>query len=246
MTGDLSAAPGGIDIRAVGSVAEAAAVARVLSEVWGGHGAGISADLLRALAHAGEYVVGLYDGERMIGASVGFFGPPASRTLHSHITGILPGYQARGLGRAIKQHQRDWALARGVDRLTWTFDPLIARNAHFNLTVLGARVTEYLVDQYGPIDDEINHGDESDRLLASWELTAPRSGQPTGVVAAVPIPRDVEAVRRESAAEAKAWRRRVRDRFLELLAEGLVVGGFDDEAGYLFVRPTGSGSATPI
>jgi predicted GNAT superfamily acetyltransferase len=76
----------------------------------------------------------------MIGASVGFFAAPDDRSLHSHITGIVGDHRGRGLGRLLKQHQREWALARGVHRITWTFDPLVARNASFNLRVLGARV----------------------------------------------------------------------------------------------------------
>lgn len=237
MSDTFSHAPAGIEIRPLDTVEEIAEASRVLAEVWGSAASGMPADLLRALAHSGNYVVGLYDGERLIGASAGFFGPPASRTMHSHITGVLPGYQARGLGRALKQHQREWAFARDVGHITWTFDPLIARNAHFNLLILGARVTDYLVDHYGRLEDDLNRGDESDRLMVSWALAAPRADNPLDVVASVPIPRDIETLRLESPEDAAAWRVRVRDRFLELLADGLVVGGFRDEAGYLFVRP---------
>ena len=81
--------------------------------------------------------------------------------------------QARGIGRALKAHQREWAFAREVGTITWTFDPLIARNAHFNLAVLGARVTDYLVDHYGDMGDAINSGDESDRLHVAWHLASP-------------------------------------------------------------------------
>ncbi len=148
------------------------------------------ANILRALEHAGDYVVGLYDGDAMIGASAAFFGPPAARTMHSHITGIVDGYQGRGLGRQLKTHQRDWALERGVGHITWTFDPLIPRNAHFNLAVLGTRVTDYLVNQYGEMDDEVNRGDESDRLLVSWALAEPPAPHPTDaeIAAVVPCP----------------------------------------------------------
>ncbi|HKT56385.1 MAG TPA: GNAT family N-acetyltransferase [Microbacterium sp.] len=225
-----------LDIRALDTVASVFAASDVLSAVWGGDRTGMPANLLRALAHAGSYAFGAYDGDRMVGASVAFFGPPADRTLHSHITGLLPEYRGGGRGRALKLHQRAWALERGVDRITWTFDPLVARNAHFNLRVLGARVTEYLVDHYGPMDDGVNRGDESDRLLVSWDLRAPRA-EPGEVVASVAVPHDIEAVRLASAQDAAAWRHRVRDGMLDRLADGLVVGGFDDERGYLFVRP---------
>ena len=236
MSDTFSHAPAGIEIRPLDTVEEIAEASRVLAEVWGSAASGMPADLLRALAHSGNYVVGLYDGERLIGASAGFFGPPASRTMHSHITGVLPGYQARGLGRALKQHQREWAFARDVGHITWTFDPLVARNAHFNLSVLGARVAEYLVDQYGAMDDELNRGDESDRLMATWALAAPSSApREQDVVTSVEVPADIESLRRDDPASALDWRYRVRDAFLGLLEDGLVVIGFD-ERGYLFGR----------
>lgn len=231
-------APEGIDIRALASVEEVFAASAVLSEVWGGDPAGMPPNLLRALAHSGNYAVGLFDGERMIGASVAFFGEPAARSMHSHVTGVLAAYRSLGLGRVLKQHQREWALARGVGRVTWTFDPLVSRNAHFNLRVLGARVTEYLVDHYGRMDDGVNRGDETDRLLVSWAVAAPPVPTPPDelVVATVAIPRDIEALRHESPTDAATWRVQVRDAFGEHLGSGLVVGGFDDERGYLFVE----------
>jgi predicted GNAT superfamily acetyltransferase len=231
--------PPGIDVRPLETVAEVFAASAVLAEVWAGDRSGMPPNLLRALAHSGNYAVGLYESDRLVGASVGFFAAPAARSMHSHITGVVPGLQSHGLGRVLKQHQREWALARGVGHITWTFDPLVARNAHFNLRVLGARVTEYLVDQYGPMDDGVNRGDESDRIMVSWALAAPPAPTPSDdeVVAAVAVPRDIEAVRRESPEDAAAWRVRVRDALVGYLADGLVVGGFDDERGYLLVRP---------
>ncbi|WP_438352192.1 GNAT family N-acetyltransferase [Microbacterium sp. CJ88] len=233
------AAPSGIEIRPLDSVAEVFAASAVLAEVWGGDRSGMPPNLLRALAHAGNYAVGLYAGEEMIGASVAFFAAPAARSMHSHITGVLPGRRSQGLGRVLKQHQREWALARDVGHISWTFDPLVARNAHFNLRVLGTRVTEYLVDHYGPMDDGVNRGDESDRIMVSWALAAPPvpTPAPERVVAAVPVPPDIETLRRDDPADAAAWRPRVREAMLGHLADGLTIGGFDDARGYLFVRP---------
>lgn len=231
--------PPGIAIRPLDTVEEVHRASTVLSEVWGGDRSGMPPNLLRALAHSGNYAMGLYDGERMVGASVAFFGAPAARSMHSHITGVLPGSQSQGLGRVLKQHQREWALARDVGHITWTFDPLVARNAHFNLTVLGTRVTEYLVNHYGAMDDGVNRGDETDRVMVSWALAAPPVPTPPAdrVVAAVPVPRDITRIRREAPTDAAAWRERVRDALLAHLAAGLVIGGFDDERGYLLVRP---------
>jgi predicted GNAT superfamily acetyltransferase len=228
-----------IDIRPLETIAQIHEAANVLREVWAGDRDAMPPNLMRALAHAGDYVVGMYEGDRMIGASIAFFAPPAARSMHSHITGVLPRLQSQGLGRLLKQHQREWAFARDVGRITWTFDPLVARNAHFNLRVLGARITEYLVDHYGPMDDGVNRGDETDRVMVSWALAAPPAPTPADerVVASVAVPHDIETMRRASPMDAAAWRTRVREEFLARLGEGLVVGGFDDERGYLFVRP---------
>lgn len=229
-------APAGIEIRPLDTVEEVFAASEVLAQVWGGDRTGMPTNLLRALAHSGNYAVGLYDGDRMIGASVAFFAEPSSRSMHSHITGVLDGYRSQGLGRVLKQHQRAWAFARDVGHITWTFDPLVARNAYFNLHVLGARATEYLVDHYGPMDDGVNQGDETDRLMISWALAAPVPPPlEADVVTAVAVPRDIEQLRRDDRAEALDWRYRVRDAFQGLLADGFRIAGFDDR-GYLFTR----------
>lgn len=229
----------GIVIRPLLTVEEVFAAADVLAEVWDGDRGGMPPNLLRALAHAGNYAVGLYDGDRMVGASVAFFSVPAARSMHSHITGLLAEYRSQGLGRVLKQHQREWALMRDVGHITWTFDPLVARNAHFNLNVLGTRVTEYLVNQYGQMDDGLNRGDESDRLMVSWALAAPPvpTPAPDRVEATVELPDNIVRLRREAPGEAKEWRYRVREEFLGLLGDGLSVGGYDgDRGGYLFIR----------
>lgn len=229
--------PAGIDIRTLESVEQIFTASEVLSEVWGGDRTGMPPNLLRALAHSGNYAVGLFDGDRMIGASAAWFAAPAERSMHSHITGILPDYRGRSLGRLLKNHQRVWALAQGVGHITWTFDPLVARNAHFNVRVLGVHITEYLIDHYGAMDDGVNRGDESDRLMASWALAAPASApREEDVVTSVPVPRDIETLRRADPTEALEWRYRVRDAFGGLLSDGFVVTGFDDERGYLFAR----------
>jgi len=225
-----------IDIRPLETIEGIHEASRLFDAVWVGDRATMPANILRALEHSGNYVVGLFDGDRMIGASAAFFGPPADRSMHSHITGVLPGYQGRGLGRQLKNHQREWALERGVGRITWTFDPLIARNAHFNLSVLGTRVTDYLVNQYGEMPDDVNRGDESDRLMVSWALAEPPAPtlEDAEIVAVVPVPDDIEALRRTDPAAAAEWRVRVRDELRGHLASGLRVGGVDGR-GYLLV-----------
>jgi predicted GNAT superfamily acetyltransferase len=148
-------------------------LAQLFSAVWQRSGEPpIGGDILRALAHSGNYVAGARQDGRIIGGLVGWLGgsPRHELHLHSHILGVLPGMDAQGLGFALKQHQRRWCLERGVMVMEWTTDPLVRRNVYFNLSKLGARATGYLVNFYGAMSDGINAGEESDRLLVRWEL----------------------------------------------------------------------------
>ena len=171
-----AAAAAGVVIRELYQPVHLLAVQRLFEQVWRpaeGDPPPVTVSLLRALAHARSYVVGAFAGTRMVGASAGFFSAPPDPALHSHITGVAPGGQHRGVGFALKVHQRAWALARGVPVIVWTFDPLVARNAWFNLAKLGALPTAYLEDFYGPMTDAINAGMASDRLLLTWTLDDP-------------------------------------------------------------------------
>jgi len=128
--------------------------------------------MMRALTKAGNSAAGAYDlasGE-LLGACTGFFGPPARAELHSHIAGVGAAGLGRSVGFALKVHQRAWCLRRDVRVIAWTYDPLIRRNAYFNMVKLGARPVEYLRNFYGTMDDAINGGTETDRMLVHWDL----------------------------------------------------------------------------
>ena len=165
-----------IRLRPLDTLAGVLAAEELFSRVWRTTGAPpLTAEVMRAVEHAGGYVVGAYDGSRLVGASCAFLGlgPDGDLRLHSHISGVLAEAQGRQVGWALKQHQRDWALERGIDVVTWTFDPLVRRNAWFNLGRLGACGVEYLVDFYGVMDDGLNAGEPTDRLFCHWQLSAP-------------------------------------------------------------------------
>lgn len=183
------------EVRALNSLDEMRRLADLFAEVWGRAGEPpINSDILRALAHSGNYVSAAFDGHRMIGGLVGWLGgdPPHELHMHSHILGVLPGVEARGLGFELKQDQRRWCLARDVRVIEWTTDPLVRRNAYFNLTKLGAEAPRYLADFYGEMRDGINVGDESDRLLIRWRLDSPQAQQ---AAAGKPRQLDVETLR---------------------------------------------------
>lgn len=132
----------------------------------------INSDILKALAHSGNYVAGARVGNRVVGGLVGWLGgsPAQGLHMHSHILGVVVDSPVRGLGFELKQHQRRWCLERGVKVVEWTTDPLVRRNAYFNLYKLGAQAHEYLVNFYGVMSDGLNAGEESDRLLITWHL----------------------------------------------------------------------------
>jgi predicted GNAT superfamily acetyltransferase len=162
-------------VRPVSSLAELTTLDHLLAGIWQEDAGGplLTTELLRALAKSGNYVAGAFDGGTLVGAAVAFFAAPGERELHSHIAGVATGAAGRHVGFALKQHQRAWALQRGIATVSWTFDPLVARNAYFNLTKLAAVPIEYLPNFYGVMHDRINGDDDSDRLLVRWDLAAP-------------------------------------------------------------------------
>jgi predicted GNAT superfamily acetyltransferase len=165
----------GIDVRELRDPAAHEAASELLARIWRADSPDqlLNARMMRALAYAGNYVVGGFRGGILIGAAVAFFGIDH---LHSHITGVDPAAQSRGAGYAIKLHQRAWALDRRIESVHWTFDPLVRRNAFFNLHKLGARAVAYLPDFYGPMTDGINAGDTtSDRLYIQWDVASPEA-----------------------------------------------------------------------
>jgi len=165
----------GVMIRQLHDLSSMQEVVDLFVDVWQTRGMDppINRDLLRALAHAGGYVAAAYVDDEVAGASVGLFA--ANGALHSHISGVRAGLQGRSLGYALKLDQRAWCLNRGIGAITWTFDPLVRRNAWFNLSKLGATCEEYLPDFYGPLLDGVNAGDSSDRLFARWDLLCART-----------------------------------------------------------------------
>jgi predicted GNAT superfamily acetyltransferase len=221
-------------IRTPDCVADLQRLASVFDEIWGTTCPVVRVELLRAVQHAGGYLSVAEQGHRFVGGSFGFLGHhDGEPVLHSHVTGVLPSVRRTGLGRALKLHQRAWAADHGLAWIVWTFDPLVRRNAWFNLSVLGARVDEYLVDFYGSIDDAVNTGDETDRLLVAWPVHDAHEDRPPNTTITVPTPEDIVELRRIDPAAAAGWRRRLRTELGDRLAAGARVVGFTRAGEYL-------------
>lgn len=239
---ERAATHSGITIRELDDMRSLTTVQRLYEKVWqtGPAGTPVTADMLRALAKSGNPVFGAHDGDNVVGAVFGFCSPPDTGNLHSHIAGVLRSAQGRSIGLALKLHQRAWALEHGMHTMTWTFDPLIRRNAVFNLVKLGAEANEYLPDFYGQMDDDVNRGDPSDRLLVRWRLDQPlpaRGQDPVAVIPdtaiRIPLPPDIEAMRLHDPVCAAAWRLELRRELGERMAVGARVLGFDRDGHYL-------------
>jgi predicted GNAT superfamily acetyltransferase len=158
-------------------LAEVEALQRI---VWPGDDLEIvPAHVLLTAAHNGGLVAGAWAGERLIGFVFGFLGfheaAMAHRLKHSsHMLGVHPDFRSAGVGYALKAFQREYVLRQGIDLITWTYDPLLARNAQLNIAKLGAMCHTYLANLYGEMRDDLNAGLPSDRFQVDWWIATPR------------------------------------------------------------------------
>jgi len=158
----------GVSLRRMTTLEDADRVLHLIHHTWGGQA--LPRETLRALEHADTGVIGATDGEDLVGFVLGFLGMSGGLHVHSHMLAVDESRQRGGVGFALKLAQRAAALDEGIDDVRWTYDPLLARNAWFNLMKLGATATEFLPDFYGEMDDLLNANDRSDRFEIRWNL----------------------------------------------------------------------------
>jgi len=244
-----------VNIREVSSIQEYDACIKLQREVFGLPDLEISPRRHLIVSHrAGGWTLGAFVDHKLIGfvhhlAAVKddyIFG-------YSHMMAVAAEYQNKGVGAQLKWAQRARALAEGRDFIKWTFEPMRARNAHFNLNRLGVVVREYAVNFYGtdystnPAEKGSVSGLDSDRLFASWELNdqrvesfSQRQDFPLGEPErAIEIPADFGALLKSDPEAAKREVLRVREEFRQALSDDLVCRAFerdDDRPRYLFFR----------
>ena len=159
---------------------EMAAVEALQRLVWPGPETDVvPKDMLLAAVHNGGLAIGAFVGDNLVGVSFGFPGfyttPDGPRLKHhSHILGVHPDWRTQGVGFALKRAQWQMVRKQGLDRITWTYDPLLSRNAHLNIARLGAVCNTYLRSEYGEMRDGLNAGLPSDRFQADWWLNTKR------------------------------------------------------------------------
>lgn len=139
--------------------------------IWGG--LSVAAEVMLVTQKAGGAVLGAFIKGRLVGFIYALLARRNEQIIHwSHMMGILPGYRSKGLGLQLKLAHRNLALSQGIKSICWTYDPLQTRNASLNLTKLGARVEEYIVDYYGRFHSSIERGLPSDRFVVNWRIAS--------------------------------------------------------------------------
>jgi len=202
-------------------------------------GTEITPNLLQAMVHSGAYLSGAFIDEKCVGAAFAFPATTNGLHLHSHMTAVLDGYRDQGIGYALKIDQWFWAKKNNYKEITWTFDPLVARNAKLNLTKLGVDISNYYPNFYGDMPDALNAGDESDRLMAGWKVIGdkpvPRSMilNPSDTDTLIKIPEDIVAIRGKDISENLKWRHKVRAEFMQVFEKSGKVVGFSANNEYV-------------
>ncbi len=221
---------------------------RLQQEIWGYADIEVLPVRLFVVAtKVGGHAFGAYDGEKMAGFCFAIPGmkPGGGYYLHSHMLGVSAEYRNAGVGRLLKLEQRKDAIARGIDLVEWTFDPLEIKNAYFNIERLGAIMRRYLPNQYGMTTSHLHGGLPTDRLVAEWWVASPRAtsiveGHPFQrplVEARVPVPADITEIRSSDPKRAREIQFRIGEEFNECFTGGLAVIGFErtPEAGVYLI-----------
>jgi len=238
-----------IAVRALAGQREFEGAVELQKQIWGFNDIElIPARLFVVATKVGGQAFGAFDSNRMIGFCLAIPGlkPGGGSYLHSHMLGVLPEYRDAGIGRLLKLQQREDALARGIELVEWTFDPLEIKNAYFNMERLGTIVRRYVRNQYGTTTSPLHGGLPTDRCVAEWWIASPRvraivngSEAPDRpeIVERLPVPADITAIKRQEPKRARQIQQELSNRFESNFSRGLAVVGVErsPEAGtYLF------------
>jgi predicted GNAT superfamily acetyltransferase len=229
-----------ISIKKLTLLKDQALAIKVFDTVWSMEiGSEITPNLLQAMVHSGSYLSGAFTDNKIVGAAFAFPATNGGLHLHSHMTAVLPEFRDKGVGYALKMDQWNWAKKKNYSHLSWTFDPLVRRNAKLNIVKLGVDISGYHPNFYGEMPDALNAGDESDRLMVSWrtDVDVPKARelityQENGDVL-IEIPQDIVAIRFKNQSESMKWRRQVREQFMAAFEKNGKVIGFSANNEYV-------------
>lgn len=234
---DLNEAHGrGIEIRALDHVHEFDQCVVLQRQVWGFDDSDlVPARMFVVARKIGGQVFGAWDSNRLVGYALALPGDRNGHLyLHSHMLAVLAEYRNAGLGRLLKLRQREDAVARGIDLMEWTFDPLESKNAYFNIERLGAITRRYVPNQYGFTSSRLQAGLPSDRLVAEWWLRSKRvehvlRGEHPGIAVQqrVEVPAEIYDWKAAGDPRAAQVQARNREALLRAFASGQVALGYE-------------------
>jgi predicted GNAT superfamily acetyltransferase len=219
------------------TIDDADAIDRVIEATWGGQH--LDHEIVRALAISGNAPWGASAGGELVGYVLGWAGVDAGGLhVHSHMLAALPDRRHKGVGFALKLAQRAQALDQGIHVVRWTFDPLVARNAWFNLGKLGAVADRFERNFYGEMTDDINAGERSDRFTVRWDLDRePGPRDWAAAAASVVVPPEYHDLRTREPDAGRRVRDEAAAAFERCLGDGMVAIAFDRErSAYLFAN----------
>jgi predicted GNAT superfamily acetyltransferase len=229
-----------VQIRKLETLTDQTLGRQIFDQTWAmDSGTEITPNLLQAMVHSGAYLSGAFIDEKCVGAALAFPATTEGLHLHSHMTAVLDKYRDKGIGYALKIDQWNWAKKNNYKEITWTFDPLVARNAKLNLIKLGVNISAYYPKFYGDMPDALNAGDESDRVMASWKVAGDQPvaksviTNPDKADTLIKIPDDIFTMRSEDMSENLKWRHKVREEFMRAFEKGGKVVGFSANNEYV-------------
>ena len=247
-----------IDIRPLRTLDELRACVALQRETWGNEFTDVvPASILKVSQRVGGVAAGAFDAENnLLGFVYGLTGVENGRIVHwSDMLAVRPEARNLKLGRRLKEFQRREMQRLGAVVIYWTYDPLVARNAHLNFNVFGVRIHDYVEDMYGETDSPLHRGIGTDRFIVAWpvgdeqmrrrlaethaagadrELTAAlilnpgntMPAAPVGSAARVEVPADINSMQETDREQAIRWRQSTRAAFRRALDAGLTVQGF--------------------
>lgn len=231
------------EVRPLESQADLQACVALQRRTWGEDFADVvPPSILKITARIGGVVLGAFDSAgTLLGFVFGLTGVERRSIVHwSHMLGVVPEAQNQGIGRSLKQQQRITVARSGAKTIYWTFDPLVARNAHLNLNVLGVRAADYVTNMYGESTSPVHRGIGTDRLIVAWPVDdiavaarrremAKAQGTAAPELMRIEIPADIASLQRSDMAAAREWREKTRAAFQQAFAKGYVVQGFESQ-----------------
>jgi len=238
-SGATSVSPDAIVIRRCQGLEELRACVTLQKEVWNFSDAELVPLRMFVVADkVGGQVMGAFEGGEMVGFAFSVPGTRSGRVyLHSHMLAVRQDHRNGGLGRRLKLLQREDALARGIELIEWTFDPLEIKNSYLNIEKLGAITRRYNINQYGITSSPLQGGLPSDRLIAEWWLKSRRvetllqTGKNPRFERETSIDVPAQIYDWKAAAETRSKAQQVqegnREQFLRAFGDGLAVLGYE-------------------